>query len=322
MDYKASSENRSESTLVKYFGYINRLAAFYPKKELKDLSYDQLLEFSGMHLYKEGLSPSSRKAVVAAVKGFYSWLHQNGVIPEDPSRRLVYPKVARSIPKALGLSNAEKLLMAPDINTFIGLRDITMMALLIGCGMRISGLIALNQEHLIWYDDDSGFGRCAIRLTEKGKAERIVPVPSEAMLLLQAYLAHPDLRDADRLLPSGQRVLFINTRNRTVPEYEHRGEHRRLHRRTVQNLITQHAKAAGIPEDEAHPHAMRHLVGAELAEESAPTPEVMTLLGHSSADTTIIYQQLALRKLTKVVDKSNPLGKINTLVSPLVKSLK
>jgi len=322
IDYKKAAEGRSDSTAEKYFGYLVRLKNFYPDTPFIDLSYQELLDWTGMHLYKEGLSPSSRKAVIAAVKGFYTWLFENGHIPSNPSLRLVYPRIGRKIPKALGLKNAEKLLMAPDINTFIGLRDVTIMAMLIGTGMRISGLISLNQESLVWYEDEAGHSRCAVSLEEKGKNQRVVPVPSEAMLLLQAYLAHPDFRSADRLLPNGQRVLFINTRNRTVPEYDHRGEKRRLQKRTVQDIITKHAKAAGIPADQAHPHAMRHLVGAELAEESATTPEVMTLLGHANADTTRIYQQLALRKLTQVVDKANPLGKINTHVTPLTKMLK
>ena len=321
LNYKESSEGCSVTTTAKYQGYIQRLADHIGHDQLPSATYEQLLDFTGMHLYKSGLSPSSRKAVIAAVRGYYRWLYKEGHIEVSPADRLVSPKVGRKIPKAIGLKNAEKLLMQPDLETFIGLRDAAIMAMLIGCGMRVSGLIALNEEDLLSFEHE-GATRLAVRPTEKGKKERLIPVPNEAMLFLQAYLAHEEMDAIDRLLPDGKRVLFVNTRNRTVPAYEHRGENRRLRKRTVQQMITNYGERAGIPKDQAHPHAMRHLVGAELAEESATGSEMKTLLGHSKVETTDIYVQLALRKLTRVFDTANPLGKMDTTVSPLVKRMK
>ncbi len=321
LNFKQVNESLSQFTIEKYTGYIKSLQEYLGDKCITEASTDDLLEFTGLCCHKKGLSPSSRKAVVSAVRGFYKWANDSGHINDDPSAMVPSPKIGRKLPIAMGLKNAEKLLMQPNISSFMGLRDAAMISLLIGCGMRIGGLCALNQGDLIWYEHN-GVTRLAIKLIEKGNNERIVPVPNEAMLLVKAYLGHSDLDEMDLSLPNGDQVLFVNIQNRMVPEYDYRGEARRLRKRRVQTVITKYAEAAGISKDQAHPHALRHLVGTELAEESATAFEIQTLLGHSDANTSAIYTQLATRKLTDVLDKANPLGKITTPTSELVKLLK
>lgn len=321
LDYKEVNESLSPQTIEKYAGYINSLQQFLGDKQIVDADSDDLIEFTGLYCHKKGLSPSSRKAVVSAIKGFYKWALDNEHIINNPAIKVVYPKIGKKLPIAMGLQNAEKLLMQPDISSFTGLRDAAMISLLIGCGMRIGGLCALNQGDLFWYEHNS-VTRLAVKLIEKGSKERMVPVPNEAMLLVKAYLGAPELDDMDLSLPNGDKVLFVSTRNRMVPEYDYRGEARRLHKRRVQTVIMKYAEASGIPKNQAHPHALRHLVGAELAEESATAFEIQSILGHSDANTSAIYTQLATRKLTDVLDKANPLGKINTPTTELVKLLK
>ncbi len=319
LDYKLASEGCAQSTVDKYRGYIIRLSDFLGSSLLKT-DTNQLIDFTGLYLHKAGAAPSSRRAVVAAVKSFYSWLNENSHI-ENISSPLVYPKKSSIVPTAMSLKNSERLLMEPDISTFKGLRDAAILSLFIGTGARLGGIINLNQRDLITFEYNK-IERLAVRLKEKGNKERIVPVPPEAALLLRAYLGHDELDYIDRALPNGDKVVFVNLKNNHIASYEHRGEARRLGRRGIQQMVKTYSEQAGIPENQAHPHAFRHLVGAELAEESATSFEMMAILGHSSADTTAIYSQLALRKLTEVLDKANPLGKIETRVSPLVKQFR
>ena len=146
-------------------------------------------------------------------------------------------------------------------------------------------------------------------------------MPHEARLLLLAYLGHPDLEAIDRLLPSGDRVLFVSTRNQGVPAHDYFGERRRLHARSVNDLILRYATRVGVPRDQAHPHAFRHLYGTELAEHDAQTYQLQALLGHVDAKTTEIYIHLATRTLAKLVDRANPLRGINTPASGLAREL-
>ncbi|WP_238843273.1 tyrosine-type recombinase/integrase [Vibrio cincinnatiensis] len=304
----------------KYRGLLNKFCEFlngnFVNAELKTLE-----QFSGGWLHRAGYSAASRKVAVAAIRGFYAFLAQRHLIVKNPAQDLVYPKIGRRLPRFMGLKSAEALLFQPDLTSLSGVRDSAMLALLIGCGFRVAGLCGLNESQLIWYQYGE-VERLAIRTLEKGERERLVPVPLEAMLLVQAYLGHHDLKHVDRLLDNGDQVLFVNLRNRHVPEWEHRGELRRLSTRAVDRMIKKYAIAAGVPEDQAHAHALRHLFGTELAESDSSTLQIQALMGHADPKTSEIYTHISMRKMTNVLDKGNPLGKMDTPVSALLRELR
>ncbi len=95
--------------------------------------------FCGLYAHSQGITPRSRRPLVAAVRGFFAWCLDNGHTNADPASRLVYPSFGRPLPNAMSLAEAERMLMAPDIETFIGLRDAAMIAVLIAvaCACRV-----------------------------------------------------------------------------------------------------------------------------------------------------------------------------------------
>ena len=225
------------------------------------------------------------------------------------------------IPRTLRLADLEKLMWAPDFSRFTGVRDAAMFAIMAGCGLRVSGLIGLNESNVV-RDTVDGIPRLFLKVMEKGNRERIVPIPEQAALLLQLYMEHPEIHAIDRLLPDGDKVLFTSIRRSDIHAHEYRGEKRRFNRKTINYLIRRHGVPAGIEPSLLHAHALRHAYGTELAEDDVPTVTAQRLMGHADPKTTSIYQQLALRKLTKVADKSNPLAKIKTPVSALLSQIK
>ncbi|WP_235225389.1 tyrosine-type recombinase/integrase [Vibrio sp. ER1A] len=320
VNWKRDSENCSQRTVNKYRKLLEQLSE-YMKNGYKEASLADLERFSGGWLHHKGYSAASRKVAVAAVRGFYQYLHKRRIIDRNPAADLVYPKIGRRLPRYMELHSAEKLLLQPDLDSFSGLRDSAILSLMIGCGFRVGGVSELNESSLMWYQYE-GADRLAIRVLEKGERERIVPVPCEAMLLLQAYLGHSDLTSMDRLLADGDQVLFVNVRNRHIPEWEHRGEARRISTRAIDRMIKKYALAAGVPEEHAHPHALRHLFGTELAESDMNTLQIQALMGHADPKTSAIYAHIAKRKLTQLQDSSNPLGKMNTPVTALMNEMK
>lgn len=323
LQFKEHSEGCSSATSTKYRGYMLRLQKHLAAdgKALHDALVEDLEGFVGLHMHKEGLSPRSRRALVAAVRGFYAWSTRHGHIKKDPSETLGYPKGGNRLPIPMSLQNAEKILMQPDLDTFIGVRDAAILATLMGCGPRISGLVRLNMSSLIFFQDD-GKEHLVVKIKEKGNKERLVPAPDETRLLIRAYLGHDEIERIDRTLPDGDSVLFVGVRNRRVPDHEYHGERRRISPRSVNDMIVHYGAAAGVPRSELHPHAMRHLYGAELAEEDVDLDLRQALLGHNDPKTTQIYSHLAMRKLRKAVMQANPLRKIRTPVSDLVRVLK
>lgn len=324
IEYLGVAQNRSPRTLEAYRLAVARLVDFMQPRSILVADPDELEVFCGLWLHKKGIVALSRKPYISAIKGFFAWATQKGVIERNPALELQHPQTGQPLPRTISLANAERLMCAPDLGTFIGIRDSAMLHLLIGCGLRVSGLVGLNLGD-IRSVDIAGRQRLQLLVLEKGDKERLVPVPREAAAILQVYLGHEDLAAIDRAITDRRgkpdQVLFVSTRNSTVTPDRHRGEERRLTRYSVHDIIQRYGKRVGIPEAELHPHALRHLYGTELTEDDVPTLTTQGLMGHADPKSTAVYVQLSQRKNFGIVDKSAPLAKIRTPVSELLKRL-
>ncbi len=323
LEFKQHNAGRSERTVQVYRLALSRLVEFCTanKIELLSVTHQELVVFAGIWLHKRGLSdPVSRRPHVAAVREFFRWLLDNKHVRGNPAEGLPYPKSGRKIPRVMTLGSAEKLMWAPDFTTFEGVRDGAMLGLLMGCGLRASGLVNLNVGN-VTEDLIDGKVRLILKVTEKGSKERRLPVPPEADMLLRLYMAHEELKSIDRLLASGDQVLFVSTMNRTCTVDEYRGERRRLNRRAVLEMVAKYGQRAGIPAEQLHPHAMRHLFGTELIEDNVNMLSAQALMGHDDPSSTKIYTHIAMRSLTREIDRANPLAKMRTPVGDLLKQL-
>lgn len=315
------SEGRSARTVERYALALRRLAAYMGNRSLLSATGDDLLFFAGKWLFEQGVrDPVSRKPAVAAVREFYKWIHLRGWRDDDPGRRVPHPKFGRRLPAVMTLAQAEALMFMPDYSTFEGLRDATMMAILLGTGLRVSALTSLNESSILDIVVDKK-PRLALRVLTKGGKESQKPLPEQAALLLRLYLEHPTMHAVDRSLPDGDKVLFISTRNSHCPKHEWHGEKRRMNRHSVHGMIERYGRRAGLPPNVTHPHAIRHLFGTELAEDDTNLKEIAEHLDHSKTETSAVYIHLAMRKKTATIDKSSALNKIKTPVSSLLEQL-
>lgn len=322
LGFKQHNAGRSARTVQVYRLALSRLVEYFSDRNALLATHDELAVFTGIWLHKRGLTdPLSRRTHVAAVREFYKWLLDNQHIKGNPALSLPYPKIGRRIPRVMTLKNAAKLMWAPDLSTFEGLRDGAMLSLLVGCGLRASGLVNLNVGNVVENEVD-GKVRLMLKVREKGSKERLMPVPPEADMLLRVYMAHEDLKSIDRSLPDGDQVLFISTMNRSCAITEYHGERRRLSRRAVLEMVKKYGEREGIELDQLHPHAMRHLFGTELVEDDVNMLNTQKLMGHADPKSTEIYTHTAMRKLTREVDRANPLAKINTPMGEVLKKLK
>lgn len=324
LTYKQHNEGCSERLVEVYRLALTRLGKFMQGMERDPITarHEDLVAFTGPWLFKQGLiDPVSRRTHVSAVRGFFKWAMANGKSQQNAASGVPQPKAGLKIPRVMTLADFEKLMWQPDFATFSGVRDAAMIAVLGGCGLRASGLVDLNVSNIV-RDVVDGTPRLFLKVTEKGNKQRKIPIPEQAALLIQLYLDHHELAGVDRLLPNGDAVLFVSLRRTDIPAHEYRGEKRRFSRKQINHMLDRYGEAAGIERHLRHPHAMRHLYGTELAEDDVPTITAQRLMGHADPKSTEIYQQLALRKLTRVSDKASPLNKINTPVSALLNQLK
>ncbi|MBV7454344.1 tyrosine-type recombinase/integrase [Acidovorax sp. sif1233] len=328
MEFMRLNQNRAPRTLEAYRLAMERLQEFVKETvgrgSIKDVDHQQLELFCGLWLHKKGVVARSRKPYISAVRGFYQWCLERGHIERSAAEALGHPRTGKPLPNVISLANAERLMNAPDLGTFKGIRDSAILHLLVGCGLRVSGLCRLNEGDL-HRDTLAGKTRLYLRVLEKGDKERVLPLPREAEAILLVYLGHEDLAEIDRNTldrrGNPDKVLFVSTRNSTVSEDAYRGEERRLSRQAVHDLVQTYGTPLGIPIKHLHPHAMRHLYGTELTEGDVPTVSVSDLMGHADPKSTAIYVALSVRKKTRLVDEHGPLAKLSTPVSQLLKRL-
>lgn len=324
------NHGRANATVSKYNGHLQRFATWIidppadkrlAPEDTTDPLYPSLADlerYAGLYAHSLKLTPRARRPLVSALRGFYTWRSASQGQATNPAASLVQPRAGRPLPKAMQLRDAERLLMQPDITTWLGVRDACILMLFMGCGFRLRGLSALNESALVWYEEGEREA-LAIRVVEKGDRERFQPVPHEAAMLLRAYLGHEETMGIPRTMVDGDRVLFVTQHNNTVPASDYYGDARRISATYIQQMIKKRCEAVGIPANVAHPHALRHLFGAELQEEEVHPLNHQAIMGHSSLASSEIYSHIAIRRLRRDVERANPLAKMR---GPLLDSLR
>lgn len=320
LTWKSANQGRSARTVEAYGHALRVMLEFFGDRDPLAATPEELVAFSGPWLHKRGVEALARRQYVTATREFFRWLWTTGRVTLNPANSLPYPRVGHKLPRVMSLQSAERLMWAPDFSTFIGVRDGAILAVLIGCGVRVGGLVGMTQRSIATAEI-KGQPRIVIKTLEKGGRERQVPLPREGEMLLRVYLEHPELAAIDRTLPNGDQVLWVSVSNRSCPPHEYRGERRRLSKWAVQDLIRRYGRRVGIPEEQLHPHAMRHLYGTELAESQVDLLVRQELMGHRDPASTKIYEHLAVRRKVEEADRANPLGKMKTPVSDLLRQL-
>ena len=319
LEYKQHTENRSVNTIKLYERGLRLLKQSVGAEiGMPDVTLVQLHAFTGKFLHEIEMKPRARLPFVAGVREFYRYLHKTGVLNENRAEELPYPRIGRPLPEAMEYQWAEKLLMAPDLNSYQGTRDL-MMLMLLGMGLRVSGVCGLNESDLRFAVQKNGTETLTVHVNEKGRVDRMVPMPPEVWVTMRSYLAHPYLSEVDRNIRGGaDKVLFVNLRNRSVKKEELYGERLRIQPNGVYTRMRIYARRIGMPAKFAHPHAMRHMFGMALADAGYDTLDIMVLMGHRQAETAALYHHLAEVRRREIVMKSNPFRKFETVAGQLL----
>lgn len=225
---------------------------------------------------------------LSTLRTLFKYLYTHKKILNNPAEDLENPRLEKKIPTFLTYEQVERLFNLPDIETYLGFRDRTLMELLYSSGLRVSEIAGLNRL-------DIKFDEGLIRLRGKGKKERIVPVTTNALQWLERYLHHIDRnKDLDRHKAEiNPEAVFLNCH----------GE--RLSTRSIDRNFEKYLIASGLS---AHvtPHTIRHTIATHWLEKGMDLKTIQVLLGHSALATTTIYTHVSTKLKRKVYDESHP----------------
>ncbi len=222
---------------------------------------------------------------LATLRSFYKFLVKRNHITSNPVVSIRTPKQEKKLPRHLEYEEVKRLLNTPPVNTWLGARDRAILETLYSTGIRVSELVALNM-------DDIDFLGEVVHIRGKGKKERIAPIGSSALQVIQHYMEYRNKR-AQSNSNFDSKVLFVNKHGR------------RLSTRSVRRKMDKYLKMAGL-DPAISPHTLRHSFATHMLNNGADLRSVQELLGHQSLSTTQIYTHLTTSKLKEVYDGAHP----------------
>jgi integrase/recombinase XerC len=285
----------SDHTLRAYQKDLDDLAEFLtgylgtPQWSWKELDRLTLRAFMGW-CQRRGLARRTVARKLSAVRSFYRFLHLEDHVAANPVRAVRAPRSERRLPGHLSRADVEVVFRAAEArasqNTLGGTRDLAVLELLYGSGMRLSELHQLDLADLDLVSEQA-------KVRGKGRKERIVPLTRAAAAAIRRY----ELRRAEALTADSRatdrRALLLNRAGR------------RLSRRSIQTVVRQAveraAGGAGLSV-----HSLRHSFATHLLDEGADLMAVKELLGHVSLSTTRIYTHTSRERLRQVYRDAHP----------------
>ena len=279
LDMLAAEAGASPNTLAAYRNDLEKAAADLGG----GLGSADSRALSGLGQRWSSLAASTVARRSSALRRFYRFLVDDGLRTDDPSESLPKPKIQRPLPRVLGEREVESIFEAAGAKAASGeplaLRNLALLELLYGSGLRASEVIALPRGAV-------RPGQPFLILLGKGAKERLVPISSRAEAAVREWLQN---------VPASSPWLFP-------------GGARHISRVRLFQLVRQMAADAGIPPERISPHVLRHAFATHLLSGGADLRVLQALLGHADIATTQIYTHVDAAKLVKLVNERHPLA--------------
>jgi integrase/recombinase XerD len=233
---------------------------------------------------KGGLSASSIKLVVVALKIFFRFLNgKKGSLERDPTETLTLPRIERYLPETLNELQVERLIESIETKHRLGLRDRAIVELLYASGLRISELANARLENM-------NFEERILRVTGKGNKMRLVPVGRRACAALASYISteRPTL-----VKPRSGSEIFLSSRGTKLTTVR------------LWQIVKERARHSGL-ETNIYPHLLRHSFATHLLSNGADLRIIQEMLGHADISTTQVYTHVDQQRLKAVHRKFHP----------------
>jgi integrase/recombinase XerC len=238
---------------------------------------------------RRGLSRRTVARKLSAARTFFRFLHQEGSLDANPTRAIRAPRTERRLPGHARRGELEAIFSLAEAraaeNSLSGTRDLVILEVLYGSGLRLSELHALDLQDL-----DLRGGK--VKVLGKGSKERIVPVTRAAATAVERYRPRRDEAVARSRKPD-RRALLVNRSGG------------RLSRRSIQRIVRRFFQSSGEGDD-LTVHSLRHSFATHLLDAGADLMAVKELLGHASLSTTRIYTHTSRDRLRRIYRDSHP----------------
>jgi len=274
-----SDRRQSRNTVDKRRQDLRRFFLHLDDKGITRLQDVALADIQGFHrrLVDRGYKDNVIESSLRAVKLLFDFLQEEGVLFENPARKLKIPKTPVVMGHVLTEKEIKRLIAMPDLSTNVGIRDRAIMETLYSTGMRRGELIGLAVH-------DVDLDRATIRVKGKGKKVRLLPLGREAVKYLKLYLQHarPWLL---RFVEDSPEALWITRWQHPINE------------QTFSRMLCEYCRAAGV--ELLGIHTFRRSCATHMLQNGAHPVVVAQLLGHSDLSSLAHYLRTTITDLKK-----------------------
>lgn len=310
LDYSITILNKSPNSIKEYnydlatflkyiklhFGLTNETD--FSKITIKDIDIDTIrkITLDDIHAFISYLAtelrskPATRARKVSSIRIFFKYLSAKAKLIEiNPAQNLETPKQEKRMPKYLTLDDSKRLLdVAGNEDNRNNQRDYAITTLFLNCGMRLSELVNINIK-------DIKFDDCKMTVIGKGNKERTIYLNNACMRAVKEYL---EIRPKEGVKYDSKDALFLSER------------HERISNRTVQYIIKNELRKAGLDTNKYSVHKLRHTAATLMYQYgNVDIRALQELLGHASISTTEIYTHVENERVRNAVE-SNPLANL------------
>ncbi len=319
LDYSSTILNKSPNSVkeynydiahfLKFIKFRFRMTDVRDKNELKTIKINDLdlktmerITLEDIHAFLAYLKdtydskPATLARKASTIRIFFHYLcNKTKKIPINPAQDLENPKQEKRLPKYLSLEQSKQLLetaASPIPNTHgnhdNSARNYAIITLFLNCGMRLSELVGINIKDISFEDNK-------LNVIGKGNKERTIYLNEACQRALKTYL---EVRPHDSVKADSRDALFLSEQKK------------RISNRTVQYIVKEELRFAGIDPDKYSVHKLRHTAATLMYKYGqVDIRALQELLGHESIATTQIYTHVDNEQIRTAVEK-NPLANL------------
>ena len=285
--YLKIERSLSSNTIDGYLEDMNKLEQFmdmdFPGVPPEKVETEHIRKFIH-YITSLGLAITSQNRILSGIKSFYKYLLLEDVIHASPTELIETARVGRKLPDVLDNEEIELMLQQIDRSKPEGERNVAIIEVLYGCGLRVTELVNLKISNIFFNDD-------FIRVTGKGDKQRLVPLGGMAKKHILIYMN--EIRIHLKIQKGHEDFLFLNRRGK------------QLSRVMIFTIIKNLAEKSGINKN-ISPHTLRHSFATELIQRGADLRAIQDMLGHESITTTEIYTHLNQADLLDTIIQFHP----------------
>ena len=274
--FSVNSISSYKEDITKFKKFIN-----YTKNPL-EINSNDIKGF--LHDISKELNSTSQSRIISGLRSFFEFLIFEKYIKDNPLKLIESPKTSRKLPDVLSLEEIDLLISKIDLSIEQGERNLAIIELLYGCGIRVSELVDLKISDLFFEEN-------FIKVTGKGNKQRLIPIGNITKQNINNYLLNS--RNKIKVINTFKDHVFLNRRGKN------------LTRAMIFTIIKKLAKKANFSKS-ISPHTFRHSFATHLLENGADLRTIQQLLGHESITTTEIYMHLDNKYLSEALNKFHP----------------